>query len=343
MSMATTVLMLMGGRSSEHEVSLSSARGVMGALDPDQFTIVPVVIETNGTWTRDGRRVTLSASGGQALLVDLEDGNSTAIDVVFPVLHGPFGEDGTIQGLCEMVGVPYVGAGVTASAIGMDKALFKLIARQHGLPVAAAVVVTPASWEVDRAALRAAVDRMGYPVFVKPARLGSSVGISRVADRDDLDQAVALALTFDEKVLIERAITGKEVEVGILDDGELIVSPPGQIRYAAEWYDYETKYEAGRAELEIPAELSDEITHRLQDVARVAFASVGCTGMGRIDCFVTPEGEVIVSELNTIPGFTPTSAYPSLMAAAGVPYPELVGRLVHAAVARAERERVLRR
>lgn len=339
----TTVLMLMGGRSSEHEVSLSSARGVMGALDPEEFTIVPVVIDAGGTWTRDARPVTLSASDGTAVLVDLNDGSSTTIDVVFPVLHGPFGEDGTIQGLCEMVGVPFVGAGVAASAIGMDKALFKLIARQHGLLVANAVVVTSASWDVDRAALRAAVDAMGYPVFVKPARLGSSVGISRVAARDKLDDAVALALAYDAKVLIEEAISGKEVEVGVLEDGELVVSPPGQIRYAAEWYDYETKYEAGRAELEIPAGLSEEITRRLQDAARIAFTSIGCEGMGRIDCFVTDAGDVVVSELNTIPGFTPTSAYPSLMAAAGVPYSGLVGRLVHAALARSKRERALRR
>jgi D-alanine-D-alanine ligase len=343
MSATTTVLMLMGGRSSEHEVSLSSARGVMGALDPQEFTLVPVVIGPGGIWTRGARAVTLSASDGKALLVDLNDGSETSIDVVFPILHGPFGEDGTIQGLCEMVGVPYVGAGVAASAIGMDKALFKLIARQHGLRVADAVMVTPTTWDVDGPALRAAVDAMGYPVFVKPARLGSSVGISRVTAPDALDHAVALALAYDEKVLVEEAISGREVEVGILDDGEMIVSPPGQIRYAAEWYDYETKYEAGRAELEIPAVLPDEITHRLQDVARIAFECIGCEGMGRIDCFVTDAGEVVVSELNTIPGFTPTSAYPSLMAAAGVPYPLLVGRLVHAALARAERERTLRR
>jgi len=341
--MTTTVLVLMGGRSSEHEVSLSSARGVMGALDPEKFTIVPVVIDTAGTWTHHGRGVTLSASGGRALLVDLDDGSSTPIDVVFPILHGPFGEDGTIQGLCEMVGVPYVGAGVAASAIGMDKSLFKLIARQHGLPVADAVVVTPTTWDLDRAELRTAVDALGYPVFVKPARLGSSVGISRVAEPGELDDAVGFALAFDAKVLIEEAISGKEVEVGILDDGELIISPPGQIRYAAAWYDYETKYEAGRAELEIPAELPADVTRRLQDAARIAFVSVGCEGMGRIDCFVTAAGEIVVSELNTIPGFTPTSAYPSLMAAAGIPYAQLVGRLVHAAIARAERERALRR
>lgn len=339
----TTVLVLMGGRSSEHEVSLSSARGVIGALDPVEFSIIPVVIEPGGTWSHDGRPVTLSASGGQALLVDLNDGSSTAVDVVFPVLHGPYGEDGTIQGLCEMIGVPYVGAGVAASAIGMDKALFKLIARQHGLPVADAVVVTPEIWGTDGAASRAAVAAMGYPVFVKPARLGSSVGISRVVTPAELDDAVALALAHDTKVLIEKGIEGKEVEIGILDDGELVVSPPGQIRYAAEWYDYTTKYEAGRAELEIPAVLPADVTERLTDVARIAFLSVGCEGMGRIDCFVTTSGEVIVSELNTIPGFTPTSAYPSLMAAAGIPYSELVGRLVHAAVTRAKRERALRR
>jgi D-alanine-D-alanine ligase len=343
MSMTTTVLVLMGGRSSEHEVSLSSARGVMGALDPEEFTTVPVVIDTAGTWTHDGRAVTLSAVGGRALLVDLDGRAPLAIDVVFPILHGPFGEDGTIQGLCEMVGVPYVGAGVAASAIGMDKSLFKLIARQHGLRVAEAVIVTPAGWDGDAPALRAAVGALGYPVFVKPARLGSSVGISRVAAPEDLGDAVALALAYDEKVLVEEAIPGEEVEIGILDDGAMIVSPPGQIRYQGAWYDYQTKYEAGRAELEIPAELSEIVTRRLQDAARIAFASVGCEGMGRIDCFVTAAGEVVVSELNTIPGFTPTSAYPSLMAAAGIPYAQLVGRLVHAAIARAERERALRR
>ena len=342
--MATTVLMLMGGRSSEHEVSLSSARGVIAALDPEQFTIVPVVIEPDGTWIHDGRRVTLSASAGHALLVDLEDGTSTAIDVVFPVLHGPFGEDGTIQGLCEMIGVPYVGAGVAASAIGMDKALFKLIARQHGLRVAEAVVVTPASWDAIGAALRAAVDRLGYPVFVKPARLGSSVGISRVADRDELDAAVALALTFDEKVLIEEAITGKEVEIGVLDDGDAGRLPAGpdplrgrvvrlrdQVRGRA-GRARDSRRSPGRGHPPPPGRRADRIRKRR------------LRGHGpRSTASSPPAGDVVVSELNTIPGFTPTSAYPSLMAAAGVPYTELVGRLVHAALARAERERVLRR
>jgi D-alanine-D-alanine ligase len=342
--MTTTVLMLMGGRSSEHEISLSSAGGVMAALDPARFAVVPVIIQPDGTWTYHGRTVMLSAGdAGHGLLIDLEDASTTTVDVVFPVLHGPFGEDGTIQGLCEMIGVPYVGAGVAASAIGMDKALFKAIARQHGLPVADAVLVTSRSWANDDARIRAATDQLGYPVFVKPARLGSSVGISRVVAPGELDDAVAHALGFDDKVLIEQGISGLEIEVGILGDSELVVSPPGQIRYGADWYDYATKYEAGRAELEIPADLPAEVTRRAQELAEGAYRSVGCEGMGRIDCFVTPEGDVIVSEINTIPGFTPTSAYPSLMAAAGIAYPELLARLVESALARAERERTLRR
>jgi D-alanine-D-alanine ligase len=342
--MTITILMLMGGRSSEHEVSLSSARGVMEALDPDQFAVVPVLINPSGTWTHDDRPVTLSAgSDGRGVLIDLDGGPATAIDVVFPVLHGPFGEDGAIQGLCEMIGVPYVGAGVAASAIGMDKALFKSIARQHGLPVADAVLVTSVSWANDDSAIQVAVGAMGYPVFVKPARLGSSVGISRVAAPDELDAAVTVALRFDDKVLIEQAIVGQEIEVGILGDAELVVSPPGQIQYGADWYDYETKYESGRAELQIPADLPEEVTQRVQELAAAAYRSIGCEGMGRIDGFVTPDGGVIISELNTIPGFTPTSAYPSLMAAAGISYPELVARLVGSAIARAERERTLRR
>jgi D-alanine-D-alanine ligase len=339
----TTVLLLMGGRSSEHDVSLVSARGVMAALDPDEFAVVPVLIAADGTWTRDGDEVVLGTSGGRPVLVDLATGGREPVDVVFPVLHGPFGEDGSVQGLCEMAGVPYVGAGVAASAVGMDKATFKTVARQHGLPVADAVVVTPARWAADPDAARDAADALGYPVFVKPARLGSSVGISRVMTRGELDDAVTHALGYDDKVLIEKGIAGREVEVGVLDNGELVISPPGEITYDAEWYDYATKYEAGRAELQIPAALDPEITARLQDVARAAYTALDCHGMARIDCFVTADGDIILSEINTIPGFTPTSAYPSLMGAAGIGYPELVARLVHAARERAAHEATLRR
>jgi D-alanine-D-alanine ligase len=339
----TTILMLMGGRSSEHDVSLVSARGVTAALDPAVYAVVPVLIAADGTWTRDGVEVMLATSGGHPVVVSLDDGAATPIDVVFPVLHGPFGEDGTVQGLCEMVGVPYVGAGVAASAVGMDKALFKTIAVQHGLPVADAVIVTHTTWDEAAPAARDAVAAMGYPVFVKPARLGSSVGISRVVGPDGLDDAVTLALAYDDKILIEKGISGREVEVGVLDNGSLVISPPGEIRYAGEWYDYATKYEAGRAELQIPADLSPDVTARLQAAARTAYEAVGCHAMARVDCFVTDAGDVVVSEINTIPGFTPTSAYPSLMAAAGVDYPQLVARLVEAALERAAHERSLRR
>lgn len=339
----TTVLLLMGGRSSEHDVSLVSARGVRAALDPAGFHVVPVLIGTDGTWTREGHEVMLATSDGRPVLVGLEDGSSEPVDVVFPVLHGPFGEDGTVQGLCEMVGVPYVGSGVAASAVGMDKATFKTIARAHGLPVADATLVTPRDWADDPGAIRRAAAAMGFPVFVKPARLGSSVGISRVTGPDELDDAITGALAYDDKVLVEKGISGREVEVGVLDNGDLVVSPPGEISYDAEWYDYATKYEAGRAELSIPADLDPEVTRRLQELARTAYTAIGCQGMARIDCFVTPDGGVVVSEINTIPGFTPTSAYPSLMAAAGIGYPELAARLVEAALERAAHEATLRR
>ncbi|MFN8110162.1 MAG: D-alanine--D-alanine ligase family protein [Thermoleophilia bacterium] len=342
--MSVRVLVLMGGRSSEHDVSLSSARGVMNALDPDRFTPIPVLIDREGAWSRDGRGVALCPGpDGRGVLVPLEGGSPDPVDVVFPVLHGPFGEDGTVQGLCEMAGLPCVGAGVAASAIAMDKSLFRCIAQQAGLPVAEGMVVTARDWAGDPAGIRAAAGRLGTPAFVKPARLGSSVGISRVTEAEALDEAIHLALSHDDRILVERGIVGREVEVGVLGDEELVVSPPGEIRYDAEWYDYETKYQAGRAELLVPAELPEQVVSRLQELAKAAFRAAGCEGMGRIDFFVPADGRPVVSELNTIPGFTPTSAYPSLMAAAGVGYGELVSRLVDLALQRARRQHALRR
>lgn len=342
--MRRRVLVLMGGRSSEHDVSLSSARSVMNALDPERHDAIPVLIDRDGAWTRQGRGVALCPGpDGRGVLVPLEGGAPEPVDVVFPVLHGPFGEDGTVQGLCDMAGLPCVGAGVAASAIAMDKALFKHLAHQAGIPVADAVVVTAGEWADDPDAIRRAAAGLGDTVFVKPARLGSSVGISRVTSAEDLDDAIRLALEHDERILVERGVRGKEVEVGVLGDHELVVSPPGQISYDAEWYDYETKYQAGLASLQIPADLPPLIAERARELAERAYRAVGCEGMGRIDFFVTDGGEVLVSELNTIPGFTPTSAYPSLMGAAGVPYSELVTRLVDLAVARAERTARLRR
>lgn len=342
--MKRRVLVLMGGRSSEHDVSLSSARSVMAALDPERHDSIAVLIDREGAWTRDGRGVALCPGpDGRGVLVPLEGGSPEPVDVVFPVLHGPFGEDGTVQGLCEMAGLPCVGAGVAASAIAMDKALFKHLAFQAGIPVADAVVVTAGDWADDPDRIRRASAELGDVVFVKPARLGSSVGISRVTGPEGLDDAIRLALDHDERILVERGVRGREVEVGVLGDHELVVSPPGEISYDAEWYDYETKYQAGRAELRVPADLPHVVAERARDLAERAYRAVGCEGMGRIDFFVTDDGEVLVSELNTIPGFTPTSAYPSLMGAAGIGYSELVTRLVDLAVARAERTARLRR
>lgn len=338
--MSHRVLVLKGGRSGEHEVSLVSGAGVADALTQAGMDVTTVVIDREGAWTRDGRAVMLGpGSDGRGVLMTLDGDERWPVDVVFPVLHGPNGEDGTVQGLCEMARIPYVGAGVAASAISMDKALFKALALTHQLPVAEAVVIDRADWTRQPTVVRAEVQHsVGYPCFVKPARLGSSVGISRVEGPEQLDAAVALALECDSKVLIERGVTSpRELEVGVLGvDQDAVVSPPAEITYDAEWYDYETKYTAGRAEVTIPAHVSDALMTRMQELAVRAFTMVGCHGLARVDFLVARDGEVLLSELNTMPGFTPTSAYPSLMAAAGIPYPELVSRLVQLALDRAE-------
>ncbi len=342
----TRVALLMGGRNSEHEVSVVSAQGVMAALDPTRFEAIPVLIARDGGWTWDGRPVALCPSvsvhrsvpgtdlctGG---LITLDDAAWHPVDVVFPVLHGPNGEDGTIQGMCEVAALPCVGAGVTASAIAIDKALFKTIAIAEGIPVAAGIAVEASRWASHEAGVREEIaGLLGYPCFAKPARLGSSVGISRVASPDELQSAMDLAFAHDSKVLIERAVVGREVEVGLLGNDEVTVSPPGELTYEGDWYDYDTKYQPGRAELTVPAPLEPQVAERARELALAAFRAVGCEGMGRVDFFIEADGTVRVSELNTIPGFTPTSAYPSLMAACGVSYPELVTRLIDLAFER---------
>ncbi len=335
--MTTTVVMCKGGRSSEHDVSLSSAQGVITALDTERFTVLDVLIDRNGQWTYDGDPVVLApaASSPRARLIDASGRSLAEVDVVFPVLHGPYGEDGTIQGLCEMIGVPCVGAGVAASAIGMDKVMFKTIARAHGLAVADAITVDQRTWDQTRSTIVEVTATLGYPVYVKPARLGSSVGISRVTGPEDLIPAIDLALGHDSKVLVEKGIDGREIEIGIFGTDTLTISPPGEIAYGSDWYDYTTKYQQGLAALKIPADLPVEVVARTKELAEIAYRAIGCAGMGRIDCFVTPDGGIVLSEINTIPGFTPTSAYPSLMAAAGIPYPELLARLIDDAIARA--------
>ena len=338
------IAVLMGGRSSEHEVSLVSGASVAKALDPERYDVMPVLIGRDGEWTLDGSPVALiPGSAEPGVLAALDGGPSRLVDVVFPALHGPFGEDGTIQGLCEIAGVAYVGAGVGASAIAMDKALFKSVARAHDIPVIDSITVAARRWTETPDGVRDDVAReLAYPVFVKPARLGSSVGISKADGPEELDAALDLAFRHDAKVLVERAIAGREVEVGVLGNDDLLLSPVGEIGYDSDWYDYDTKYLPDRMRLTVPADVPAATAARLQDIARRAFIAAGCAGMARIDFFVEDGGGVWVLEVNTIPGFTPTSVYAKLFEAAGLGYRELVERLVDLGIeTAAERARYL--
>jgi D-alanine-D-alanine ligase len=332
----------MGGRSSEHDVSLASAAAVIAALDPARFDVVPVLISPEGAWSVEGEPVAIvPGPEGDGRLVSLEGGRPPrTLDVAFPVLHGPHGEDGTVQGALETAGIPYVGAGVAASAVAMDKALFKVFLLEAGIPTPQHVVVTRARWERDPGAVRAHVaEVVGYPAFCKPARLGSSVGISPVADPAALAPALELAFRHDGKALVERAVAGREVEVGVLDGPEALASPVGEITFAGDWYDYESKYQPGRSQVHVPADLPDAVAERARALALAAFAAVDCAGLARIDFFVTADGQVLLSELNTMPGFTPTSVYARLMEAAGIAYADLVARLIELGIARAAEAR----
>jgi D-alanine-D-alanine ligase len=305
----------MGGRSSEHEVSLNSARSVVEGLDPERYDVVAIEIPRDGPW--------LPAAAELA-----------GVDVVFPVLHGPFGEDGTVQGLLELADVAYVGAGVTASGLVMDKDLFKSVMRDKGIPVARSVTLRPGD---------AARSPFGFPCVVKPARLGSSVGISIVRAEGDLPAAVELAFAHDEKVLVEEFLDGVEVECSVLGNLDPVASVPGEIvPLASDWYDYEAKYAEGGMELVVPARVPEESAARVRELAVAAFVAADCEGMARVDFFVRPDGEVVVNELNTIPGFTATSVYAKLFEASGLPYAELLDRLVELALERRERRAALR-
>jgi D-alanine-D-alanine ligase len=328
------VAVLAGGRSSEHEISLASARSVLESLDPELYEVATVAIGRDGRWELGS-----GSDGSVAETLPVPAANAPAtlgeVDVVLPILHGPFGEDGTVQGLLELAGVAYVGAGVTASALCMDKDLFKKVLRESGIRVARSVTLRTGD-EVQ--------NPFGYPVFVKPARLGSSVGITKAHDEDELRAGIELAFQHDEKVLIEEFLDGTEVEVGVLGNLEPIASLPGEIvPLGHEWYDYSSKYDEGGMDLVIPPRgLPDEIVERIQRIAVDAFRLTDCEGMARVDCFVLRDGEVVVNELNTIPGFTATSVYAKLFDASGVPYPELLRRLIELALDRQERRATLK-
>ncbi|HEY3260997.1 MAG TPA: D-alanine--D-alanine ligase family protein [Pseudonocardiaceae bacterium] len=353
------VAVVFGGRSGEHAVSCVSAGSVLAHLDRDRFEVIPVGITSEGAWVlgtgdpaalriRDRRLP--AVEGGTALalpgdptrrgLVLLEPGRAgdvlATVDVVFPVLHGAFGEDGTIQGLLEMAGVPYVGAGVLASAVGMDKDFAKKLLAADGLPVAEHVTLRSGTVTLT-AAQR---DRLGLPVFVKPARAGSSIGISRVADWADLDAAIETARRTDPKVLVEAAVPGREIECGVLEfpDGLVQASLPAEIRLvgpdAPTWYDFDAKYLDDVCEFDIPAKLDDEVTDRVRAMAVAAFRALDCQGLARVDFFVGQDGTVTVNEVNTMPGFTPISMYPRMWAVTGVDYPTLLTTLIDTAIAR---------
>jgi D-alanine-D-alanine ligase len=365
--MALRVGVIFGGRSGEHEVSLASGASVMKALEQAGHAVVPIGIARDGRWLVGGdplgalaaeARVALPAGDAtgavkKALVERAESAAAPAtalmrsepagglppglrgeLDVVFIALHGPFGEDGTIQGLLELSDLPYVGARVMASAVGMDKAAMKDLFRAHGLPVTDYEVVLRQEWRARRAAVaERTASRLGFPCFVKPSNLGSSVGISKARTAAELGAALDEAARHDRKILVERAVTGREIEVSVLGNDEPRASLPGEILYASEWYDYETKYAPGLTTVRVPAPVSPALTRRFQELAVAAFRAIDCAGMARVDFFLEQE-RILVNEINTIPGFTSTSVYARLWEASGLPYAELISRLLDLALER---------
>ncbi|HWD66164.1 MAG TPA: D-alanine--D-alanine ligase family protein [Solirubrobacteraceae bacterium] len=319
------VLVLGGGRSSEHEVSQASAASVAEGLREVGHSVRTVEVGRDGVWREGGAEVRLTPGRGVA-----------GIDVVFPVLHGPFGEDGTLQGLLECLGVPYVGAGVLASALCMDKVLFKELMARYGVPQVDYRAVERQRFQEEPDAVLTELAGLGLPVFVKPARLGSSVGIARVAQAAELSRALESAFAHDPLAVVEAESRGREVECSVLGNQEPVASPPGEILLAAGetgWYDYEAKYTPGGMELLVPARVPEPVRERVRELAVEVFRRAGCTGLARVDFFVDSE-KVLVNELNTMPGFTQTSVYAALFAADGVAYVELLDRLVELAMER---------
>ena len=352
------VLLVYGGRSPEHEVSCLSARSVLAVIDRDRYEVVPVGITRDGRWTLTdgvietpaGRPLpvvadtgpTVALVGGRdgARLVEVdEDGESARIlgriDVAFPVLHGPGGEDGTVQGLLTTVGVPYVGADVTASSIGIDKGAMKATFGVRGLPQGPYATVHRRRFDADPELVAASLeDQLPYPWFVKPARQGSSIGIGRVANRAGLADALAEAYGYDDVAIVEQGFdTPRELEVGVLGNEDIEVTAAGEIRSVHDFYDFDAKYLV-ESELVVPAEVPDDIAARIDHLAREAYRAIGCRGLARVDFFLTGDGQLLVNEINTIPGFTPNSMFPRLWDATGVSYPQLVDRLLELALER---------
>jgi D-alanine-D-alanine ligase len=341
---------LFGGRSGEHEVSLASAASVIRALDPEKYEAVPIGISKDGRWLvgtgavkmlpevlKSGDRVMLPADPSAAALVAVGPATgqpSVMVDVVFPVLHGTFGEDGTVQGLLELAGLPYVGAGVLASSVGMDKDVQKRLFEQAGLPIVPYLAIRRSEWEQDRVkVLREVKKKFRFPLFVKPATLGSSVGMTRVKAAHEISAAMDLAAEFALKIIVERGVIGREIEVSVLGNDDVRASIPGEIIPHRDYYDYTAKYLEGGTQLLIPAPLSKKQVSTFQDYAVRAFRAIDGTGMARCDFFLERRsGRIFINELNTIPGFTSISMYPKMWEASGLPYPKLIDRLIELAL-----------
>jgi len=334
------VVVLFGGRSGEHEVSLRSAASIIEGLSSlGRFEVLPVKISKEGSWFYRGVRVTVlpdPAMRGLYILEGEEAGRLLPVDLVFPVLHGPYGEDGTVQGLLELADIAYVGAGVSGSAVGMDKVLMKAVLRQAGLPVGEYLWFTASAWHRQEEKLTRRVEKaLGLPCFVKPANLGSSVGVSKVYTVEELPAAVKNALRYDRKVLVEKFLPGRELEVSVLGNDAPEASVVGEVVPCNDFYDYEAKYLAQESKLIIPAVLSPTLAERVRELAVSTFKALDCAGMGRVDFFADDvTGQVYVNEINTIPGFTSISMYPKMWEASGLPFAELLDRLVHLALER---------
>lgn len=354
------VAVIYGGKSGEHEVSLISAASVMKALDLKKYEILPIGIAKNGDWKVGTQSFpTLEANLGKEKVAELQSQlpavkeiaqgkqlpalTHETVDVVFPVLHGTYGEDGTIQGMFEMANVPYVGAGVLASAVAMDKVMAKMVFASAGLAQGEYVYYLRSHFQQKKVTILDEIEtKLGYPCFVKPANLGSSVGISKANDRTELEEAMELAYRYDRKVVIEEFIPAREIEVAVLGNDDPQASLPGEIVSSNDFYDYKAKYVDGKSVMQIPADLTEEQTKLIRELAVKAYQALDCTGLSRVDFFLRKDnGEILINEINTLPGFTPFSMYPVMWQETGIPYPELVDQLIQLAVERFEEKQSL--
>ena len=356
---AKRVAVIFGGKSGEHDVSLASSRSVMAVLKEKGYEVVPVGLTRSGRWLMEGNPHALlsnptpgasgdepgaapvAQNGGRELVPGATGATFPPVDVVFPVLHGPFGEDGTVQGLLELAGVPYVGCGVLASSLAMDKIACKELLLAHGVPVVPFRATTRGAFERNPGRALAEIEELGYPVFVKPANLGSSIGVSKARDRQELRDALAEAAKFDRRLLIEQAVPApREIECAVLGNDEPLASVAGEVVPSNDFYDYAAKYIDGKSDLRIPADIPPAVADRVRELSVDAFKAIDGGGLARVDFLLSAEtGELFLNEINTLPGFTAISMYPKLWEATGVPYAELVERLIHLALERHEENR----